>query len=87
MFYVSSLRRRVERRSFKDAFHRLHYVLEDDLKVRAVAVRRVFGFLACAQHGRLVLVGAEAKRRDTRRFQLVGAVAKRLRDRKYNYTD
>lgn len=66
---------------FKNAFHRFLYILEDDFKVWAVAVRRVFGFLARAQHDRLALFGGEAQRRDAGSFALVSAVTERLKKR------
>lgn len=78
--------RQVKQLGFKKAFHRFHYVPVDDLEVRAVAVRRVFGFLAGAQHGRFALLGGEAQRGDARGFALVGPVAEWLKEKIHKTT-
>lgn len=70
--------RHLECWSFKDTFHRLHDILEDDLKVWAVAVRRVFGLLTGTQHDRPIFTRGEAKRSDARSFCLVSSVTERL---------
>lgn len=64
---------------FKNAFHRFLYILEDDVKVWAVAVRWVFGLLACTQHDRFALFRSEAQRRDAWSFALVSSITERLK--------
>lgn len=49
--------------------------------MRAVAVRRVSGFLARTQHDRFALFGAEAQGGDARSFALVGAIAEGLKQK------
>lgn len=66
---------------FENVFHRFLYIPEDDLKVRAVAVGRVFGFLACTQHDRFALFRGEAQRRDAGSFALVSSITERLKEK------
>lgn len=67
--------------SFKDTFHRLHHVLENDPEVWAIAVWCIFGFLAGTQHERLVFLRREAQRSNAGSVFPVCSVTEGLRER------
>lgn len=69
---------------FEDAFHRLHYILEDHLEMWTITVGCVFSLLTSAQHHSLVFVRGETQRRDAGCCCPVSSITERLtrRERK-----